>query len=176
MPHHASCKINTHSQCLRCRQAASLHFHINTSAVQPNSNKLSCLRADYSDLPPLSAMTNGPRDGAADGAEAEDEEEAAAEEEEQEEEENGYDYPKPRLPPARRTLSEMGASSSNSSSAYSRFSLDSDGRAAARECRRPPPPDALAFPLTNHPANVAGLSFVCLFLKWVSSICCRLFG
>lgn len=82
---------------------------------------------DYSDLPPLAAMTNGPRDHAA---------------EDKEEEENGYDFPKPRLPmpPARRTLSELGGSSSSSSSssscsssiaAFSRLSLDSDAGAAA---------------------------------------------
>uniref|UniRef100_A0A8C4EN28 E3 ubiquitin-protein ligase CBL n=1 Tax=Dicentrarchus labrax TaxID=13489 RepID=A0A8C4EN28_DICLA len=60
---------------------------------------------DYSELPPL-AMTNGPRDHAA---------------EDREEEENGYDFPKPRLPmpPARRTLSELGGSSSSSSSSSS---------------------------------------------------------
>uniref|UniRef100_A0A672ZN50 E3 ubiquitin-protein ligase CBL n=1 Tax=Sphaeramia orbicularis TaxID=375764 RepID=A0A672ZN50_9TELE len=60
---------------------------------------------DYSELPPL-ALTNGPRDHPA---------------EEREEEENGYDYPKPRLPmpPARRTLSELGGSSSSSSSSSS---------------------------------------------------------
>ncbi|XP_070684877.1 E3 ubiquitin-protein ligase CBL [Pempheris klunzingeri] len=82
--------------------------------------------SDYSELPPL-AMTNGPRDHAA---------------EDREEEENGYDFPKPRLPmpPARRTLSELGGSSSSSSSssscsssiaAFSRLSLDSDAGAAA---------------------------------------------
>uniref|UniRef100_A0A672ZP43 E3 ubiquitin-protein ligase CBL n=1 Tax=Sphaeramia orbicularis TaxID=375764 RepID=A0A672ZP43_9TELE len=57
--------------------------------------------------------------------------------EEREEEENGYDYPKPRLPmpPARRTLSELGGSSSSSS----RLSLDSDaGSVEAPE--RPPKP------------------------------------
>uniref|UniRef100_A0A3Q1BYY2 E3 ubiquitin-protein ligase CBL n=1 Tax=Amphiprion ocellaris TaxID=80972 RepID=A0A3Q1BYY2_AMPOC len=66
---------------------------------------LSSVLADYSELPPL-AMTNGPRDHAA---------------EDREEEENGYDYPKPRLPlpPARRTLSEMGGSLSSSSSSSS---------------------------------------------------------
>lgn len=82
--------------------------------------------SDYSELPPL-AMTNGPRDHAA---------------EDREEEENGYDFPKPRqpLPPARRTLSELGGSSSLSSSssscsssavAFSRLSLESDAGAAA---------------------------------------------
>ncbi|KAK2847194.1 hypothetical protein Q5P01_010193 [Channa striata] len=82
--------------------------------------------SDYSELPPL-AITNGPRDHTA---------------ENRKEEENGYDFPKPRLPqpPARRTLSELGASSSSSSSssscssstaAFSRLSLDSDAGAAA---------------------------------------------
>lgn len=83
--------------------------------------------SDYSELPPQ-AMTNGPRDHAA---------------EDREEEENGYDFPKPRLPmpPARRTLSEMGGSLSSSSSsssscsssaaAFNRLSLDSDAGAAA---------------------------------------------
>uniref|UniRef100_A0A667XHS1 E3 ubiquitin-protein ligase CBL n=1 Tax=Myripristis murdjan TaxID=586833 RepID=A0A667XHS1_9TELE len=63
---------------------------------------------DYSELPPL-AMTNGPREHAAD---------------EGEEEENGYDFPKPRLPvaPTRRTLSELSGSSSSSSSSSSSFS------------------------------------------------------
>lgn len=106
-----------------------------------------CRRADYSDLPLLSSMSNGPRDGAADGRDDDQDREG------EEEEENGYDYPKPRLPlpPARRTLSELGASSSsNSSSAYSRFSLDSDGGAAACECRR-------ASDSTNHPVIVVGL-------------------
>uniref|UniRef100_A0A672ZQC4 E3 ubiquitin-protein ligase CBL n=1 Tax=Sphaeramia orbicularis TaxID=375764 RepID=A0A672ZQC4_9TELE len=80
--------------------------------------------SDYSELPPL-ALTNGPRDHPA---------------EEREEEENGYDYPKPRLPmpPARRTLSELGGSSSSSSS---RLSLDSDAGAASVEApERPPKP------------------------------------
>ncbi|XP_069546346.1 E3 ubiquitin-protein ligase CBL [Brachyistius frenatus] len=85
--------------------------------------------SDYSELPPQ-PLTNGPRDHAA---------------EEREDEENGYDFPKPRLPmpPARRTLSEMGGSLSSSSSsssssscssstaAFNRFSLDSDAGAAA---------------------------------------------
>uniref|UniRef100_A0A667XSD7 E3 ubiquitin-protein ligase CBL n=1 Tax=Myripristis murdjan TaxID=586833 RepID=A0A667XSD7_9TELE len=64
--------------------------------------------SDYSELPPL-AMTNGPREHAAD---------------EGEEEENGYDFPKPRLPvaPTRRTLSELSGS---------RLSLDADAGAAA---------------------------------------------
>lgn len=85
--------------------------------------------SDYSELPPL-AMTNGPRDQAV---------------EERDEDENGYDFPKPRLPmpPARRTLSEMGGSLSSSSSSSSscssstaafnlnRLSLDSDAGAMA---------------------------------------------
>ncbi|XP_074535066.1 E3 ubiquitin-protein ligase CBL [Halichoeres trimaculatus] len=82
--------------------------------------------SDYSELPPAT-LTNGPRDQAA---------------EDREEEENGYDIPKPRLPmpPARRTLSELGGSSSSSSSssscssstaAFSRLSMDSDTVAAA---------------------------------------------
>lgn len=76
-------------------------------------------------------MSNGPRDPAPEVRE--------------EEEENGYDYPKPRLPlpPARRTLSELGGSSSslsNSSSliAFSRLSLDSDAGAAACKYRLSP--------------------------------------
>lgn len=82
--------------------------------------------SDYSELPPL-AMANSPGDHTT---------------EDKEEEENGYDFPKPRLPmpPARRTLSELGGSSSSSSSsssgssslaAFSRLSLDSDAGAAA---------------------------------------------
>ncbi|XP_017288860.1 E3 ubiquitin-protein ligase CBL isoform X2 [Kryptolebias marmoratus] len=82
--------------------------------------------SDYSELPPL-VMTNGPRDPAP---------------EDREEEDNGYDFPKPLpLPPARRTLSEMGGSLSSSSSssssclssttAFNRFSLDVDSGAVA---------------------------------------------
>uniref|UniRef100_A0AAX7TSU6 E3 ubiquitin-protein ligase CBL n=1 Tax=Astatotilapia calliptera TaxID=8154 RepID=A0AAX7TSU6_ASTCA len=61
----------------------------------------------YSDLPPQ-PVSNGPRDHEADDGE---------------EEENGYDFPKPRLPlpPARRTLSEMGGSLSSSSSSSSLY-------------------------------------------------------
>uniref|UniRef100_A0A672GUF9 E3 ubiquitin-protein ligase CBL n=1 Tax=Salarias fasciatus TaxID=181472 RepID=A0A672GUF9_SALFA len=57
--------------------------------------------------------------------------------EEREEEENGYDFPKPRLPmpPARRTLSEMGGSLSSSSSSSS-SSFSEPGEAPAR----PPKP------------------------------------
>uniref|UniRef100_A0A8D3B0W8 E3 ubiquitin-protein ligase CBL n=1 Tax=Scophthalmus maximus TaxID=52904 RepID=A0A8D3B0W8_SCOMX len=56
-----------------------------------------CFHPDYSELPPL-AMANSPGDHTT---------------EDKEEEENGYDFPKPRLPmpPARRTLSELGGSS-----------------------------------------------------------------
>lgn len=82
---------------------------------------------DYSDLPPQ-PVSNGPRDHEADDGE---------------EEENGYDFPKPRLPlpPARRTLSEMGGSLSSSSSssslcaaaAFNRLSLDADAGATARK-------------------------------------------
>uniref|UniRef100_A0AAQ5YK92 E3 ubiquitin-protein ligase CBL n=1 Tax=Amphiprion ocellaris TaxID=80972 RepID=A0AAQ5YK92_AMPOC len=74
------------------------------SDSQKNNSSLS-LDHQLVRLPPL-AMTNGPRDHAA---------------EDREEEENGYDYPKPRLPlpPARRTLSEMGGSLSSSSSSSS---------------------------------------------------------
>ncbi|XP_060799837.1 E3 ubiquitin-protein ligase CBL isoform X4 [Neoarius graeffei] len=60
--------------------------------------------SDYSELPPT-ASSNGPQQ-----AECE------------EEEENGYDIPKPPLPIARRTLSEA----SNSSSMFSRLSVDSE--------------------------------------------------
>uniref|UniRef100_A0A3Q4MHA3 E3 ubiquitin-protein ligase CBL n=1 Tax=Neolamprologus brichardi TaxID=32507 RepID=A0A3Q4MHA3_NEOBR len=77
-------------------------------------------------LPPQ-PVSNGPRDHEADDGE---------------EEENGYDFPKPRLPlpPARRTLSEMGGSLSSSSSssslcaaaAFNRLSLDADAGATAR--------------------------------------------
>lgn len=83
--------------------------------------------SDYSDLPPQ-PVSNGPRDHEADDGE---------------EEENGYDFPKPRLPlpPARRTLSEMGGSLSSSSSssslcaaaAFNRLSLDADAGATARK-------------------------------------------
>uniref|UniRef100_A0A8C4EQA1 E3 ubiquitin-protein ligase CBL n=1 Tax=Dicentrarchus labrax TaxID=13489 RepID=A0A8C4EQA1_DICLA len=78
---------------------------------------------DYSELPPL-AMTNGPRDHAA---------------EDREEEENGYDFPKPRLPmpPARRTLSELGGSSSSSSSSSS---CSSSTAALSQAPERPPKP------------------------------------
>uniref|UniRef100_A0A8C9YM48 E3 ubiquitin-protein ligase CBL n=1 Tax=Sander lucioperca TaxID=283035 RepID=A0A8C9YM48_SANLU len=78
-----------------------------------------CFRSipDYSELPPL-AMTNGPRDHAA---------------EDREEEENGYDFPKPwvPMPTARRTLSELGGS---------RLSLDSDAGAPVEAPERPPKP------------------------------------
>uniref|UniRef100_H3CQS3 E3 ubiquitin-protein ligase CBL n=1 Tax=Tetraodon nigroviridis TaxID=99883 RepID=H3CQS3_TETNG len=59
-----------------------------------------------------SAMTNGPRDLAAEDGQGD---------------ENGCDIPKPRLPlpPARRTLSELAVA------AFSRLSLDSDAGAAA---------------------------------------------
>ncbi|KAF6736006.1 E3 ubiquitin-protein ligase CBL [Oryzias melastigma] len=92
-------------------------FHIQSRSQQATDS-------DYSDLPPLS-VANGPREHA-----AEDVEEANSD----------YDCPKPRLPlpPARRTLSEIGSSSSSSSSscssstmAFSRLSLDSDAGAAA---------------------------------------------
>lgn len=87
-----------------------------------------CFCADYSELPPLTAMTNGPRDLAAEDGEGE---------------ENGIDIPKPRLPlpPARRTLSELpglsASSCSSSLAAFSRLSLDSDAGAAACKCRSP---------------------------------------
>lgn len=75
-------------------------------------------------------MTNGPRDPAP---------------EDREEEDDGYDFPTSLpLPPARRTLSEMGGSLSSSSSsssssgvsstaAFNRLSLDVD--AGAVPCR-----------------------------------------
>lgn len=89
--------------------------------------------SDYSELPPL-ASTNGPRE-----REHERERDPPSDEEE-----NSYDIPKPPLPiaPARRTLSEMGSSSSN----FSRLSLDSDinSTAAFSDCceapERPPKP------------------------------------
>lgn len=59
---------------------------------------------DYSELPP-SVNSNGPQDHDCD-----------------DEEENGYDFPKPPLPIARRTLSEA----SSSSAAFSRLSVDSE--------------------------------------------------
>ncbi|MCI4385768.1 hypothetical protein PGIGA_G00054570 [Pangasianodon gigas] len=60
--------------------------------------------SDYSELPP-SVSSNGPQE-----AECE------------EEEENGYDIPKPPLPVARRTLSDV----SGSSATFSRLSMDSE--------------------------------------------------
>lgn len=91
--------------------------------AQPRSQQ--ARDSDYSDLPPQ-PVSNGPRDHEADDGE---------------EEENGYDFPKPRLPlpPARRTLSEMGGSLSSSSSssslcaaaAFNRLSLDADAGATA---------------------------------------------
>uniref|UniRef100_A0A8C2ZND8 E3 ubiquitin-protein ligase CBL n=1 Tax=Cyclopterus lumpus TaxID=8103 RepID=A0A8C2ZND8_CYCLU len=90
---------------------------------------INCFRSipDYSELPPL-AMANGPRDHVA---------------VDREEEENSYDFPKPRLPmaTARRTLSELGGSSSTVAS--SRLSLDSDAGAATQPVEapeRPPKP------------------------------------
>uniref|UniRef100_A0A3B1IPB6 E3 ubiquitin-protein ligase CBL n=1 Tax=Astyanax mexicanus TaxID=7994 RepID=A0A3B1IPB6_ASTMX len=71
--------------------------------------------SDYSELPPL-ASSNGPRDS------------------EFEEEENGYDIPKPPLPVARRTLSEV----SSLSSAFSRISVETFDSVDAPE--RPPKP------------------------------------
>lgn len=90
-------------------------------------------------------MTNGPRDHAA---------------EDREEEENGYDFPKPRqpLPPARRTLSELGGSSSLSSSssscsssaaAFSRLSLESDAGAAARKYKCSVEPELILNNITS---------------------------
>uniref|UniRef100_A0A8B9KZA6 E3 ubiquitin-protein ligase CBL n=1 Tax=Astyanax mexicanus TaxID=7994 RepID=A0A8B9KZA6_ASTMX len=73
------------------------------TASQPHQARDS----DYSELPPL-ASSNGPRDS------------------EFEEEENGYDIPKPPLPVARRTLSEV----SSLSSAFSRISVESEPGAA----------------------------------------------
>lgn len=83
--------------------------------------------SDYSELPPLT-LTNGPREHPA---------------EQREEEENGYDFPKSRLPmpPARRSVSELGGSSSSSLSSssssstatFSRLSLDSEAGATARK-------------------------------------------
>ncbi|KAG5843775.1 hypothetical protein ANANG_G00154490 [Anguilla anguilla] len=62
--------------------------------------------SDYSDLPP-SASTNGLREPASD-----------------EDDDDGYDFPKPPVPAnlARRTLSDISATSSN----FSRFSMDNE--------------------------------------------------
>ncbi|KAI4904555.1 hypothetical protein NFI96_029620 [Prochilodus magdalenae] len=77
--------------------------------------------SDYSELPPL-ASSNGPRDMECD------------------EEENGYDIPKPPLPIARRTLSEV----SNVSATFSRLSVESEPGASAsldsEAPERPPKP------------------------------------
>uniref|UniRef100_A0A8C9YSK3 E3 ubiquitin-protein ligase CBL n=1 Tax=Sander lucioperca TaxID=283035 RepID=A0A8C9YSK3_SANLU len=87
-----------------------------------------CFRSipDYSELPPL-AMTNGPRDHAA---------------EDREEEENGYDFPKPwvPMPTARRTLSELGGSSSSSSSSSSCSSTIAAFSQPVEAPERPPKP------------------------------------
>ncbi|KAL6471053.1 hypothetical protein MHYP_G00197030 [Metynnis hypsauchen] len=78
--------------------------------------------SDYSELPPF-ASSNGPRDT------------------ECEEEENGYDIPKPPLPVARRTLSEV----SNVSATFSRLSGESEPGAqvsfdSVEAPERPPKP------------------------------------
>lgn len=143
------------------------------------------LHLDYSELPPLAAMTNGPRDHAA---------------EDREEEENGYDFPKSRLPlpPARRTLSELTGSSSSSSSscsssttAFSHLSLESDAGAAACKCILAPLEFGFNINMTsqNNPSvikiNTQSVKFSCfsrqihsfihiytVFLCYWSSICC----
>lgn len=76
--------------------------------------------SDYSELPPL-ASTNCPIWEIPCPVQ---------EPPEEVEEENGYDIPKPVLPmaPARRTLSELGATSS---AAFSRLSMDSEPGASA---------------------------------------------
>uniref|UniRef100_A0A672GUI4 E3 ubiquitin-protein ligase CBL n=1 Tax=Salarias fasciatus TaxID=181472 RepID=A0A672GUI4_SALFA len=81
---------------------------------------------NYSELPPL-AMTNGPRGQAV---------------EEREEEENGYDFPKPRLPmpPARRTLSEMGAVEMNSTHRFLPLPVHSAFSEPGEAPARPPKP------------------------------------
>ncbi|XP_017574128.1 E3 ubiquitin-protein ligase CBL isoform X2 [Pygocentrus nattereri] len=79
--------------------------------------------SDYSELPPF-ASSNGPRDTEC-----------------EEEEENGYDIPKPPLPVARRTLSEV----SNVSATFSRLSGESEPGApvsfdSGEAPERPPKP------------------------------------
>ncbi|KAL7848725.1 hypothetical protein SRHO_G00203480 [Serrasalmus rhombeus] len=80
--------------------------------------------SDYSELPPFTS-SNGPRDTEC----------------EEEEEENGYDIPKPPLPVARRTLSEV----SNVSATFSRLSGESEPGApvsfdSGEAPERPPKP------------------------------------
>ncbi|XP_061829230.1 E3 ubiquitin-protein ligase CBL [Nerophis lumbriciformis] len=83
--------------------------------------------SDYSELPPQ-PVTNGPREHSVQDGEDED---------------NSYDFPKPRLPmpPNRRSLSELGGSSSSTSSSSS---SSSSGAACASEPaeapERPPKP------------------------------------
>ncbi|KAF4086011.1 hypothetical protein AMELA_G00101290 [Ameiurus melas] len=83
--------------------------------------------SDYSELP-QSVISNGPQ-------------ETECEEEEEEEEENGYDIPKPPLPIARRTLSDV----SGTSASFSRLSVDSEPGTSvlfdsAEAPERPPKP------------------------------------
>ncbi|XP_076832638.1 E3 ubiquitin-protein ligase CBL isoform X1 [Brachyhypopomus gauderio] len=84
--------------------------------------------SDYSELPPL-VSSNGPR-------EVEREE---PEEPEEQEEDDGYDFPKPPLPVARRPLGELASPSS-----LSRLSVDGDPSTSApfdsEVPERPPKP------------------------------------